>query len=163
MQLSISNLWRESLLISAIDKLEDEIDGGTRMHGAILGFSSFCADPDIDQAVGQSSGEILLQICLLYTDNVDNIDMWEGRKSCQTILGLVSKLLHPLSVLLTIVLLWVLVPCSCWCVLDCTKIHLIGNLLKLTWSKQCRGVCACTVHVTYLRHIREEEMFDLKA
>ena len=41
---------------------------------AILGFSSLCADPDIDQAVGQSSGEKLLQICLLYTDNVDNID-----------------------------------------------------------------------------------------
>ena len=42
---------------------------------AILGCSSQCADPDIDQAVGQSSGEKLLQICLLYIDNVDHIDM----------------------------------------------------------------------------------------
>ena len=41
---------------------------------AISSFSSLCADLDIDQAVEQSSGEKLLQICLLYTDNVDNID-----------------------------------------------------------------------------------------
>ena len=34
--------------------------------------------------------------------------MWKGSKLCQTILGLVSKLLHPLSELLTIVLSWVL-------------------------------------------------------
>ena len=42
---------------------------------AMSGFSSLCADPDIDQAVGQSSGDILLRICLLYTDNVDNVDV----------------------------------------------------------------------------------------
>ena len=43
---------------------------------AVLGcVSSLCAEPDIYQAIKQSSGEKLLQICLLYTDNVDNIDM----------------------------------------------------------------------------------------
>ena len=44
------------------------------MHGPSWVFLLLCADPDIDQAVGQSSGEKLLQICLLYTDNVENID-----------------------------------------------------------------------------------------
>ena len=48
-------------MISAVNKLENEIDDGTRMHGAILGFTSLSADPDIDQAVGQSSGEVLLR------------------------------------------------------------------------------------------------------
>ena len=56
-----------------MNKLENEIDDGTRMHGAILGFTPLSADPDIDQAVGQSSGEVLLRTFLLYTDNVDNI------------------------------------------------------------------------------------------
>lgn len=56
-----------------MNKLENEIDDGTRMHGAISGFTSLSADPDIDQAVGQSSGEVFLRTCLLYTDNVDNI------------------------------------------------------------------------------------------
>ena len=60
------------MLIPEIDKLEDEIYEAPEW--AISGFTSLCADPDIDQAVGQSSGEILLQICLLYTDNVDIID-----------------------------------------------------------------------------------------
>ena len=72
---------------------------------AISVFSSLCADPDIDQAVGQSSAEKLLRICFLYTDNVDNIDRRKGSKLCQTILELVIKLLRPVSVLLTIVLL----------------------------------------------------------
>ena len=53
--------------------MENEIDDGTRMHGAISGFTSLNADPEIDQAVGQSSGEVFLRTCLLYTDNVDNI------------------------------------------------------------------------------------------
>ena len=38
-------------------KLEDEIYEAPEW--AISGFTSLCADPDIDQAVGQSSGEIL--------------------------------------------------------------------------------------------------------
>ncbi len=42
---------------------------------AISGFSSLCDDPNIDQAVGKSSREVLLQTCLLYTDNIDNIGM----------------------------------------------------------------------------------------
>ena len=60
-------------MISAVNKLENEIDDGTRMYGAISGFTPLSDDPDIDQAVGQSSGEVFLRTCLLYTDNVDNI------------------------------------------------------------------------------------------
>ena len=56
-----------------MNELENEIDDGTRMHGAISGFTSLSADPDIDQAVGQSSGEVLLQSCLLYMDNVEHL------------------------------------------------------------------------------------------
>ena len=61
------------MLISAIDKLDDEIYEAPVWAISVF-FFSLCADPDIDQAVEQSSGEILLQICLLYTYNVDNID-----------------------------------------------------------------------------------------
>ena len=50
MQLSVPNLCRDSLLIPAIDKLEDEIYEAPEW--AISIFSSLCADPDIDQAVG---------------------------------------------------------------------------------------------------------------
>ena len=60
------------MLISAIDKLEDEIYEAPKW--AISGSTSLSADPDIDQDVGQTSGEVLLRICLLYTDNVNNID-----------------------------------------------------------------------------------------
>jgi len=67
-----SPIFEESLLIPAIDKLEDDIYEAPEW--AITGFTSLCADSDIDQDVGQSSGEILLRICLLYTDNVDNSD-----------------------------------------------------------------------------------------
>ena len=76
----------------------------------------------------------LPRICLLYTNNVETLIGVRGANSVRY-LGLVSKLLHPFSVLLTIVLLWVLVSRSRWCRIDWTEIHLIGHLLELTWSK----------------------------
>ncbi len=78
----------------------------------------------------------LPRICLLYTNNVETLAGERGANYVRY-LGLVSQLLHPLSVLLTIVLLWVLVSRSCWYRIDWTEIHLIGHLLKLN------SLCLC--------------------
>ena len=105
-----------------------------------------CSVTALNRLLANHQGR-LPRIYLLYTENVDNIYMWKGSKLCQTILGLVSKLLHPLSVLLTIVLSWVL-----YHVAVCA-IHIASN--SILWgfcegwreASRAAGVCAWTFHV----------------
>ena len=119
----------------------------------------------------------LPRIYLLYTENVDNTCMWKGSKLCQTILGLVSKLLHPLSVLLTIVLSWVLYHVAVCAIHIAPNSILWGFVfvkadvkqaeqqesalgLSMSWVMSGR---ACWNQFAYLRHIREKVMFDPRA
>lgn len=105
-----------------------------------------CSETELNRLLANHQGR-LLQLYLLYTENVDNVIMWQGSKLCQTILGLVSKLLHLLSVLLTIILSWVLYHVAV------RAIHIAPNSILLgiceSWREASRaaGVCAWTVHV----------------
>ena len=101
--------------------------------------------------------------------------MWKGSKLCQTILGLVSKLLHPLSVLLTIVLSWVLYHVAV-CAIHIAPNSILWGFVKadvkqaeqqesalglsMSWVMSGR---ACWNQFAYLRHIREKVMFDPRA
>jgi hypothetical protein len=92
----------------------------------------------------------LSRIYLLYTENVDTIYMWKGSKLCQTILGLVSKFAS--SVVCTTHDCFILssLPHSCLCDTYCTKLHPVGDLWKLTWSKQCSRSLRLDCHESWM-------------
>ena len=133
-----------------------------------------CSVTALNRLLANHQGR-LPRIYLLYTENVDNIYMWKGSKLCQTILGLVSKLLHPLSVLLTIVLSWVLYHVAV-CAIHIAPNSILWGFVKadvkqaeqqesalglsMSWVMSGR---ACWNQFAYLRHIREKVMFDPRA
>jgi len=129
-----------------------------------------CSVTALNRLLANHQGR-LPRIYLLYKENVDNIYMWKVSKLCQTILGLVSKLLHPLSVLLTIVLSWVLYHVAVCAIHIAPNSILWGFVFVKADVKQAEqqesalalGLSmswvmsgpACWNQFAYLRHIRE--------